>query len=56
MANGKICIECYRIIPNASLQCYYCGAMQLNFYRKCEDADVRHETNSKTTGQDRAKR
>lgn len=36
MANGKICVECYTIIQNASLQCNYCGALQLNFYKKEE--------------------
>lgn len=36
MANGKICINCYCIIPNASLQCYNCGELQLAFYVKAE--------------------
>lgn len=36
MPNGKICIECYCIINNASHQCYNCGALQLTFYNKKE--------------------
>lgn len=43
MANGKICVNCFYIIPNASLQCYHCGELQLNFYNKEERKKEKQE-------------
>lgn len=43
MANGKICIACFYIIPNASQQCNYCGQMQLNFYKRQETKEKKND-------------
>lgn len=34
--SNKICINCHCLIPNASLICYNCGQLQLNFYKRYE--------------------
>lgn len=36
MANGKICVNCYAILNNANIVCYYCNEPQIAFYKKEE--------------------